>query len=89
MIDFHVWSESLLEEWQTVRSARPRTDLTSSVDLECLKSQIDDWATLLRRYRLDTSDMIGLAETCYQFENRLKKYKEKVVIELLHHGTLQ
>lgn len=88
MIDFHIWSESLLEEWEQVRNCRPKTDLVSSVDLECLKTNIDEWAVLLRRYRLDKSDSVGLAETCHQFENRLKKYKERVVIEVLHHGTV-
>jgi hypothetical protein len=88
MPDFVAWSQSLLDEWQTVRNARPRTDLVSSVDLECARESLDEWATLLRRYSFDKEPSVDLAEACYQFETRLDKYKKKVIMETLQHGTI-
>jgi hypothetical protein len=87
-LDFVAWSQALLEEWQTVKNARPRTDMTSSVDLEYAREIIDEWATLLRRYSFDKEPSVELADACYQFEKRLDKYKKKVIIETLQHGTI-
>ena len=86
--DFIEWAHALLADWENVRTCRPRTDLESSVDLEYLRESIDEWATLLRRYSFDKESSRDLAETCYQFESRLEKYKKRVVIETLHHGTI-
>jgi len=86
--DFVSWSQALLNEWETVKFCRPRTTLDSAVDLEVLREQIEDWAVLLRRYSFDKEPSTDLAETCYQFEIRLEKYKKKIVIETLHHGTI-
>ena len=86
--DFIAWAQQLLDDWATVRGCRPRTNIDSAVELEYLKDQLDDWAHLLRRYSFDKESTIDLAETCYQFESRLEKYKKKVVIEALHHGTI-
>jgi hypothetical protein len=87
-IDFVAWSQSLLEEWQTVKNARPKTDLVSSVDLEYAREIIEEWAILLRRYSFDKTSSSQLADACYQFETRLAKYKKKVIIETLQHGTI-
>ncbi len=86
--DFVAWSQSLLEEWSTVRHARPKTNMISSVDLEYAREILDDWAMLLRRYSFDKESNHDLAEACYQFETRLKRYKEKIIIETLTHGTI-
>lgn len=89
MPDFVAWSQSLLEDWNLVRNARPRTNMISSVDLEQMREIIDEWAVLLRRYSFDKTPSNDLAEACYQFETRLEKYKKRVVIETLQHGTIQ
>lgn len=86
--NFIEWAKSLLVDWENVRTCRPLTDLESSVDIECLRESIDEWATLLRRYSFDKESSSDLAETCYQFESRLEKYKKRIVIETLHHGTI-
>lgn len=86
--DFVAWSQALLDEWQIVKNARPRTDMTSSVDLEYAREIIDEWATLLRRYSFDKEPSTELAEACCQFETRLEKYKKRVIIETLQHGTI-
>lgn len=88
MPDFVAWSQSLLDEWQIVKNARPRTNMVSSVDLEYAREIIDEWAVLLRRYSFDKEPSVELAEACYQFETRLEKYKKKVIIETLQHGTI-
>ena len=35
----------------------------------------------------ETNDNL-IAETCYQFESRLTHYREKVILEILTHGTI-
>lgn len=87
-LDFSEWAQSLLLEWEMVRKARPKSDLATSVDLECSRESLNEWESLLRRNLFDKQPSRDLAEACYQFESRLKKYKEKVILEALNHGSI-
>jgi hypothetical protein len=51
------------------------------------KDQLGNWALQLRRAMMWGS-AIELAEACYQFEQRLTRFKDNIVIELLTNGSV-
>ena len=85
--DFVAWSRELLDDWDKVKYCRPKLTISSAVDLEYHRTQLDEYASMIRRYVFDKQPSNFLAEACYQFETRLKKFKEKIIIETLTHGS--
>lgn len=82
-MDFRAQSEGLLREWQTYRSARPRDNV---FDIQRDKDELQRWANHLQSALLWESDDNRIAEVYYQFESRLRPFKDKIVIELLTSG---
>lgn len=82
---WHDRARSLLEDWERCRYAKPRGDV---VDLQIDKDQLQRWAGNLRYNLLWSQDLGEMAESCHQFEHRLHNYKEKIIIEILTHGTI-
>ena len=75
----------LLEDWNLCKNARPKGD---AVNLLSDRDQLEKWAYNLQWNTLWGTKPEELAEACHQFEHRLKDYKDKIVIEILHHGTI-
>jgi len=83
--DFNAWGRDLLQEWQAYRSARPRDHV---LDIQSLKDQMEHWAQHLSYNLMWESDPVRVAECCYQFDQRLSQYKDKIVVELLRGGSV-
>lgn len=85
MIEPRDWGGLLLEDWQRCKHAKPRGD---AVNLQVERDRLDMWAQQLGHLLIwETNDNL-IAETCYQFESRLTHYREKVILEILTHGTI-
>ena len=84
MINFKEKSEQLLNEWRQCSTAQPKQN---TVELQLHKESCYRWA-----HHLQTMLMWGsegeIAEAYYQLESRLKPYQERVIIEILHHGSI-
>lgn len=85
MTDFNTYGRELLREWQTYKSARPRRHV---LDIQSLKDDMEHWAQHLNQILMWESDTARIAECCYQFDQRLSNYKDKIVIELLQGGSI-
>ena len=77
-------ARQLLEEWALCQNAKPKKN---AVDIQLDKDVIKPWAAYLER-KLSWGNEIEILEACYQFEARLKKLKEKLVIEVLQNGSV-
>jgi len=82
MIDFRKRGQELLEEFNLCLRAKPRRDAVA-VQLE--KDSLSKWAVYLNN-QLGWGSDNEIAEACHQFEPRLKKLKEKLVMEILTNG---
>ena len=84
MTNWKLYAEELLIEFNQVMQARPKHN---AVDIQLEKDAVAKWA-----YNLNTQLGWGseneIAEACHQLEPRLKKLREKVVIEILQNGTV-
>lgn len=80
MIDWKVRAEELLEEYNLCCRARPHDN---AVDIQIEKDSCAKWASHLATQRSWASDH-EIAEACNQFEPRLKRLKEKVIIDILN-----
>lgn len=84
MIDWHQRANELLAEFALCCQAKPRHD---AIDIQLEKDSVAKFA-----YHLNTQRGWGtdneIAEACYQLEPRLKKLKEKLVMEILQNGTI-
>jgi hypothetical protein len=78
-------AEELLHEWNQCKNARPRGD---AINLQIERDDLEKWARQLSYYAMWQGDEIHTIETIYQFESRLNSYKQKVIIEILTHGTI-
>jgi len=83
VMDIRSRGQDLLREWYLYRSARPREHV---FDIQRDKDDLQQWASLLQTTLLWEADEAQIAESCHQFESRLTKFKEKIVIELLTGG---
>lgn len=83
-MDYKAHADQLLKEWQMVVAAKTKHD---AVQLRLQKDRCEEWAVQLMTARMWGSS-IELAEACHQFESRLKSLKEKIVIEVLTHGSV-
>ena len=77
--------EQLLEEWVLCKNAKPKSD---AVNLQIERDNLEKWAYNLSRNLDWAPDNISTMEAVYQFESRLKSYKEKVIVEILTHGAV-
>jgi len=82
--DFRSHGQDLLREWYLYKSARPKDHV---FDIQRDKDELQRWASLLQVTLLWDADEDRIAEACYQFENRLERFKDKIVIELLTGGA--
>ena len=84
MIDWKVRADELLAEYDLVIVAKPKSN---AVDIQLEKDVVSKWA-----YHLATQRSWGteteIAEACHQLETRLRSLKQKVVFEILKHGTV-
>ena len=84
MIDYRVRAEELLADFNLCLAAKPKHN---AVGVQLEKDSCAKWA-----YHLNTQLAWGteqeLAEACNQFEPRLKQLREKVIIEILTHGSV-
>lgn len=78
-------AEELLEEWDLCKNARSRS---GAIDLQLERDKLSLWAQNLHRNLMWAPDNISTAEMVYQFEWRLKSYKEKAIIEILTNGAV-
>jgi len=77
--------EELLSEWELCKNARPKGN---AVDLQLERDGLEKWANNLSRNLAWAPDNISTAEAVYQFEYRLKAYKEKAILEILKNGAV-
>jgi len=84
MINWRDRADQLMEEYNMVCQARPRDN---TVDIQIEKESCGRWASHLATQRSWGSDL-EIAEACHQLEPRLKRLKDKVIIEILGHGTI-
>jgi hypothetical protein len=77
--------EVLLEEWDLCKNAKPKSN---AVNLQIERDGLDQWANNLARNLNWAPDNVTTAEAVYQFEYRLKSYREKVIVEILTHGSV-
>ena len=83
-MDWQEYARQLLDEFNLCLAAKPKHN---AVDVQLEKDSCAKWA-----YHLNTQLGWGteneIAEACHQLEPRLKKLKEKLIIEILTNGTV-
>jgi len=84
MTDVKVFGQDLLREWYLYKGARPKEHV---LDIQHDKDDLERWAKQLQTNLLWEGDLNTIAECCYQFETRLERFKDKIVIELLTGGA--
>lgn len=85
MTDWKARATQLLADYDQVITAKPRSADTVNLQLE--KDAVSKWAMHLSTQRSWGSDS-EIAEACHQLEPRLTELKKKVVIEILHNGSI-
>ena len=84
MTDWRQRADELLQEFDLCCRAKPRHD---AIDIQLEKDSCAKWA-----YHLNTQRGWGteneVAEACHQLETRLKRLKEKLVMEILTNGPV-
>jgi hypothetical protein len=78
-------ANELLLEFNLCCQTRPQHD-TVSIQIE--KDAVAKWANYLNTQRCWGSDN-DIAEACYQLEPRLKKLKEKIIIEVISDNNIR
>lgn len=84
MTDIRARAEELLEEFNQCMRAHPKGNV-AEVQLE--KDACAQWAYHLATQRSWGTDN-EIAEACHQLEPRLVRLKEKLIFEILKHGTV-
>ena len=84
MIDWKQRAEELMEEFNLCCKAKPKHD---AIDIQLDKDSCSKFAYNLATQRSWGTDN-EIAEACYQLEPRLKKLKEKLVMEILTNGPV-
>ena len=77
--------EQLLEEWALCKNAKPKSD---AINLQIERDSLERWANYMSRNLSWNPTHADTAESIYQFESRLKSYREKVIMEILTHGSV-
>jgi hypothetical protein len=84
MTDWKQQADDLLQEYNLCCQARPRH---GAIEVQLEKDAVGRWASHLATQRSWGTD-VEIAEACHQLEPRLKQLKEKLVFEVLKHGTV-
>ena len=84
MTDWKARADTLLAEFDQCCGAKPRHD---GVNVQLEKDACAKFAHHLNTQRAWGTDN-QIAEACYQLEPRLQRLKEKLVMEILQHGTV-
>jgi hypothetical protein len=84
MIDWRQRANDLLKEFDLCCRAKPKHD---AVDFQLEKDGVAKFAYHLATQRSWGTDN-EIAEACYQLEPRLKRLKEKLVMEILTNGSV-
>jgi hypothetical protein len=84
MINWRSRAEELLKEFELCKQARPRGN---SAEVQLEKDSCAKWAQHLATQKNWGSE-IEIAEACNQLEPRLKQLQQKVIIEILNHGSI-
>lgn len=84
MTDYRQRAQELLAEYDICMKAKPKHDAVA-VQLE--KDAVGRWAHHLNR-QLGWGSDTEVAEACHQLEPRLAQLKEKLVMEILQHGSV-
>jgi hypothetical protein len=85
MTEFLLHAELLLAETKIVMQAQPKHN-AAEVRLE--KDAVEQWANYLSRLVTWGAGENEIAEACYQLGSRLQNLQEKVIMEILTHGTV-
>jgi hypothetical protein len=83
-MNWHSRADHLLEEFNLCMQARPKHN---AVDVQLEKDRCATFAYNLATQRGWGTD-VEIAEACHQLEPRLKQLKEKLIFEVLKHGTI-
>lgn len=84
-MNFKEHADNLVKEWVLCLDAKPKYD---AVNIKIEKDQCEEWVIHLMKIRLWGGTENELAEACYQVNSRLKRLKEKIIIEVLQHGPV-
>jgi hypothetical protein len=84
MTDWKQRATELLEEFNLCCQAKPKHD---AIDIQLEKDSVAKFAHQLNTQRGWGTDN-EIAEACYQLEPRLKRLKEKLVMEILTNGPV-
>jgi hypothetical protein len=84
MTDPKATARELLNEWNRYKVAKPRNH---ALDIQYEKDQLSRWAETLRGNMLWSTDLTEITENCYQFQTRLSRFKDNIIIELLTNGS--
>jgi hypothetical protein len=84
MTDWKQRADELLQEYNLCCQARPRH---GAIEVQLEKDTVGRWASHLATQRSWGTDH-EIAEACHQLEPRLAQLKEKLVFEVLKHGTV-
>ena len=83
-MDWKLYAQQLLEEFNLCIKAKPKHN---AVDVQLEKDAVSKWAVHLNN-QLGWGTDNDIAEACYQLEPRLRKLKEKLVMEILTNGSV-
>lgn len=83
-MDYREHAKKLLKEWVLCNNAQPKNNV---VDIRLEKDALAPWATQLI-HNMNWGSEVEIAESCHQLETRLKKLKERLVIEVLTNGSV-
>lgn len=79
MTDWKARAAELIEEYNLCCRARPHNN---AVDIQLEKDSCGKWAVHLNN-QLGWGTDLEISEACHQLESRLKKLKEKVILDIL------
>jgi len=84
MIDWRAQADHLIEEFNLCVRAQPKGN---AAEVQMEKDEVSKWARHLATQRSWGSEL-EIAEACHQLESRLDHLKEKLILEILKHGTV-
>lgn len=79
-IDSRAKAQILLDDWYEYKSAKPMDHV---FDIQEDKDELQQWAYILKQLLVWSDDVKRIADISHIFENKLQKFKEKIIIELL------
>lgn len=83
--DYKTKGQQLLDEWISYKSARPKDHV---FDIQTDKDDLQQIAYLLQSAVFWSDNANKINELCICFEDKLYKFKEKVIVELLKSGAI-